>query len=460
MKIRALQVNIDPIRCAVIVCLILARSAFAQTPAPQKIVIGWNNIVQMFENRFLERSPDRNASTAAVLTSRLSGFRLNPTVQTRIEKDSNSFDDSTNRVLNTSVTQDSPWGSSVSWQRGIEPNQTMGVSVKQDLLKGGPIYGWSEGKAATLRLEADEIAAQMVHDDAMFSVLTSLADAQSAAIALETSRKSYDRAAKQNKAVERLVHDGYKAKADLLISNADEIRAGLARDEAEDANAKALQALGQKIWQREGDPSFSVNLDPISDSVLQRLAKTSWPVSPPKAAKARADAAADEQKANQAWRDNLPQLSLDGTMTKKLEDTGLNDNGTFTKSVGLTLSMPLVSSITREDYRLARFAAIRSHELAESETRAALDRGQELSRKMTTARRSYEAAQQILRLVTRSLEIQQQQYSDGKITIAELSRSQADVETAENGLIQARNNLLISHLEKAKEAGELSKVLK
>ncbi len=451
----------------------------AASPAPVgSLLVGWENVGQLFRQRYEDRSPDRHASEAAALRETVGGaFRFDPVLE---DSYSRSRDGTTDyKTTSVKVSQGSPWGTSFDVHRSetqqlshsnqVLPDGTadssvagprQGITVRQQLLRDGPYAGLVPGDLAAAKRQLDELDHSLSYDAALHKTISAFLAAQKSSRYSQAANASLARATAQNAAVLSLVKSGYKAKADQLISGASEVRARLRLEGAKRSFENAVRDLQVDLYQTDGDAPLVVSQEPVPQQTLHSLEALTWPVEPPSLARERVNHELAALNIRLAARKDLPALAVEGTVDR-LKNGGSNaPDHTIEKSLVVTLSVPLISGITRDDLHLARFdASSADAKYAATASRLATEH-QTLGQKIGLAIISLKAAQDLLDLAQQSEQLEMQKYKDGKSTIMDLRRAQEDDDSGELAVIDATSDLIQARLDFSLSSGLVRQVFR
>jgi outer membrane protein TolC len=449
--------------------LSLSLAASPRAAADGALAVGWRSVAGLFRQRYAERAGGRIAPELARLQERLAaGTRLDPVVASQLSRDVDSKD----THLDTSLTQGSPFGTELKLSESRSDLETImpagdqqrvqsvttGVTLTQQLLKGGPYQGLSADRAAALQGALDDDKAATDLDEGLYKAVTALLEAQQATGELDAARHALASAESQHAAVSELVRSGFKAKADLLVSEAAVLRSRLTVDLDAQRTDNALRDLGTALLQRSGDPPLALSPEMASDAELRSLETLAWPAEPRTVRTARLAAELAQVRAGLAARDDLPTLGVSVGVTKTRRDVGL-PSPTVDRVIGLSFSMPLVSGIRRDAAQQAALrAAAADSDFAQNRSDVLVSRA-DLEAQAGVARTTLEVAGKLLDLDRRTLEIEQQKYADGKSTILDLRRVQEEVDQQTLAVIAARKQAVVSRLALARAAGRLAEVL-
>lgn len=447
--------------------IILAATAIPAAPAGLPDVVSWTNIGLLFHERFTAEAPGRvDMPLAELRRSRETQLRLDPKLDARLTRQST---DPATVSQTYGVSQGSPFGTElgVSLSRGRAPAPTGGgsseretqtVQLKQQLLKDGPWHGLAADEAAALRQDAALLKARMSFDDALLEALKALATAQQTAESLEAGEKAVERAEAQHKSVQELVDSGYRAKADLLVSEASLIRSQVNLEDARQRAETARRRLMITLFLPPESATPRIDRARPPAAWLARLEALPWPSLTPASRLASLEADLAAVAADLASRDDLPALSVAFGLSKT-RDSLTGNAAELTRTVEVGLTAPLVSSIRREGAGIAALEATRAVAARSEADRAAAARFAEASSERRLADQRLAAAEKLFALATRTLAIEQEKYSDGKATIAEVRRVQEDVDRAQLTLIEASRDHLLSRVEWARATGKLAETL-
>jgi outer membrane protein TolC len=447
--------------------VLFAATAFPAAPAGAPDVVGWTKIGTLFQERFTAEAPGRvDVPLAELRKSRETQLKLDPKLDARLTRQST---DPASVSETYGVTQGSPFGTElgVSLSRSSAPDPTGGGSseretqtlqLRQQLLKDGPWHGLAADEAAALRQDVALLKARMSYDDALLEALKALATAQQTAESLEASEKAVQRAEAQHKSVQELVNSGYRAKADLLVSEASLIRSQVNLEDARERAETARRKLMITLFLPPESPTPRIDRAKPPEAWLARLEALPWPSLPAASRLATLEADLAALAADLASRDDLPALSVAFGLSKT-RDSLAGNAAELTRTVEVGLTAPIVTNIKRESAEIAALEATRAAAARSEADRAATARFAEASSERRLADQRLAAAEKLFALATRTLTIEQEKYSDGKSTIAEVRRVQEDVDRAQLTLIEASRDLLLSRVEWAHAAGKLAETL-
>ena len=461
---------------AVVAALAIASGSAAA--AAEKI--DWDNLPAIFQRRYEERAPDRFHSEEAGRSRSLQGFRIDPVVTSTWTRTTGTRADglggttkSTEYDVLSRLSQTSPYGTELAVTHDQVRDDvsdhhlsvgtstigsTIGAEISQKLLKGGPFFGSTTDDAADLNYQLAILNSRTRFEDLLFEALSALAGVEEADLSLAAARRAEATALDQAKAVEGLVQSGYKPKADLLVSEQATILATQGVRDAEGRATVAHRRLDMALFQTEGDESLAVTPDDEtkSDEILAaRLAPlkaVDWSQEAPKVQSARLAAEAARLAAKEARREDLPDLAVHLAVNKP--STG----GDLERTVGVSISVPLRSAITRDASTLAGLKSFEADSELARVTREFSNDKQTYEEKKNLAERTYVASKRLQELAQKTLIIEQQKYADGKSTIADVRRVQEDLDGAAQNLLRARTALLIAYLNAAKAVGRLALV--
>ncbi len=446
-------------------------SAFAEeTP------LSWNNFTQTFNERYHTRSPSRMKNEASVYRAvKEPGFRLNPILQGTWQKNSQEM----------SVSQSFPWGTSISGSfsqtksssigtstgLGSEQSKAYAATLRQELLKGGLWHGFAQISAHSLNNELINLSAEQEYQSEFMDALFAFLDVQLQALRDTLARKDLERAQKEVTSIERDIAQGYKAKTDLWVFLLAKNRATLALQTTQNTYAQAIRNLDAKLWMRDGDTPFKLDIATLPPpSLLAKLEALAWPEVSLQVRVAQIKRKLAEENTATAARDSLPSLGL-WHAWKKSENAAITASSSSTNSnlyspvasaqhtYGLEFSMPLTSAIYREDAN----AAAMEHAAAESQfvkdVLADKHRKSATTDDISTLQQQVSLAEENVTLATQSQLSEGQKYRDGRSTIQEFRRSQAELADMENALVDARTNLIKRRIQFAVDVAALRQVM-
>lgn len=436
--------------------------------------VSWTTLPGLFRQRFKERAPERFDAEAAAIGERLGGgFHLDPVIASSLEK-TRAGDGRNSQTLTASVTQGSPYGTELSVRHsevkgeavdGAErfvPARTNTLTLSQKLLKNGPLMGSVEGDAAaTARALADLKVASRI-DELLLAAFTAYASVEEAGQVVAAARRAQAIALEQSKAVEELVKSGYKPKADLLVSTQATVRAELQVAQASQRADQAHRTLDVALFQEPADEPLAVTVQEGDDTIERRLRPlkgVAWSGEPPKLMEARLNVEAARLKEKAARRDDWPSLAVSASIERVSANLGAGfDKPLDGRTLGVTLSVPLVAAIRRDNSALAGLQLTKAEAEAARAARELADSRKALEEKKALSERALSTTEKLEGLAARTLTIEQQKYADGKSTIAEVRRLQEESDSAAQSVFSARKNLLLNYLEYAHAAGLLGRI--
>lgn len=452
----------------------------AQSSTDLKEKISWTNIAPLFKTRYLERSPDRNAEEAARLRELIGGgFRLDPTFSAEYSLTKEDSDD-TLKTKSYSISQKTPWGTGLeahqaettsSIQSSSTPSTTttiyktkQGITLSQELLKGGPIFGGGPGDLATTQKELEDLAAFTNYQESFFQALKAFINVEKAKKAVAASEEALKRTSSYNAAIKSLVDSGYKAKADLLVSEASEVRARLNAELTKKSLHDALLVLNNVFFQEAQEPNLDIIPAPIPESLRKNLSILNLPEEPPALKKAQLELKFAEVSKKNAIRKSFPELNiawtLDQIRAKRTSDaTPSGDPEKYNETtISANFSMPLVSSFMQDETKIAEIARLKAESGLIATLRVTKDSRLKLKQDIASAEQSLKAAEELYSLSNQAFDLEQQKYRDGKSTVYNLRSAQEDMDASDLEVIAARANLLIAQFTLARDAGVLQKV--
>lgn len=445
---------------------IRAEPAVPPASTSATIEVGFDNVRRLTADRYRARAPGRHARRVAELDEVLgSGLRLDPVVTAGAERALYGAMLAANtrgefipydEALFASAEQGTPFGTRLTLSGSALPFASASVGLSQDLLRNGPLHGLSQLDLARHQHRAAALAADIEYQLALQRVLSTLVEAQRARLDAEAAARALAQARTQQQAVQQLVASGYKPKSDLLFSRSLEIRAELREQRARAQYLNRCRDLAVALWQGADDPPLQVATALADDALLQRVLALRGDSEAPSVARARAQARAAHAQAELAERDTLPGLSVQGRVTRMFEVP--EDQGTA-QSVGIALSVPLVSSFTRESAERGALLARSADDAMAHEQQRLQARLLELRALLQVNAADLEARRELLRLAEQAFAIEQQKYADGKTTINELTRVQSELDQAGLEVHGAASTLLLTGFELARELGQLEQVL-
>lgn len=455
--------------CACLTVFLFTSAAFGST------AVSWTTLPQLFRQRYLERAPERLDPNAAAITERLGGFRFDPVVAAQWQR-TRSDDGTGVQNLTTSITQGSPYGTELSVSHSqvkgdapIKPNDATKIpgntslTLSQKLLKGGPLQGPAEGDAAALARELADLKTLQRFDELLMAAFTAFAGVEEADQVLTAARRAQAIAIEQSKSVADLVASGYKPKADLLISDQATLRAELQVIQATQRADQAHRALALSLFQEPSDEPLAAVVQAGDDSLEKRLEPLKgvrWNDDAPKLKEARLNLEAARLKERIARRDDWPSVDVSASIGRSTtrDDAGGPNKTTLDRSVGVSISIPLVSSIRRDNATLASMQTAKASSDAARIARELDDAHRALDEKKILAASELATAEKLAQLAAQALTIEQEKYGDGKSTIAEVRRVQEESDAAAQNVLKARKNLLVQYLEDARSAGVLGRL--
>jgi len=444
-------------------------SAFAEETA-----LSWQNFTQIFNERYQTRSPSRMKNEASTYRAvKEPGFRLNPLLQGAWQKNAQEM----------TVSQSFPWGTSISGSfsqtksvgtgtgAAGEQSKAYAATLRQELLKSGLWHGFSEISAHSLNNELITRSAEQEYQSEFMDAIFAFLDIQLQALRDTLARKDLERAQKEVTSIERDIAQGYKAKTDLWVFLLAKNRATLALRTTQNVYAQARRNLDAKLWMSEGDTPFKLDIAQLPPAtLLEKLEALTWPdVSlPVRVAQIKRNLA--KENAATAARDSLPSLGL-WHAWKKSENSAVTGTSSSTSSnlyssmanaqhtYGLEFSMALTSAVYREDAN----AAAMEHAAAEAQfikdVLADKHRRTSTVDEIATLQQQVKLAEENVTLATQSQLSEGKKYRDGRSTIQEFRRSQAELADMENALVDARTNLIKRRIRFAVDIGALRQVM-
>lgn len=451
--------------------------AITQTTAVAEgsLVIGWNNITAVFAERYATAAAGGyDQALAERQLSRESTLKLDPTLTVRGSRESlaarsETQSETQSETRTIGLSQGSPFGTElgVSISRQRAPNLQTGqaqsteahsLQLKQNLLKNGPWYGLASDTSAELRHTLRLVRADLALEQALLQAFDALASSQLAEQTLAARHKALERAKAQHESVQQLVASGYRAKADLLISEASLLRTQLNHSEAVRNAEVARRKLLTSLFLAPDSPGLQIADDSPSPEWLRRLEGLAWPTPPPQARVAQLESDLAYLQAGLARRDDLPELSvsLNFTKTRPLEET---DSTRLQRTLEVALTAPLLGSIRRDSAQIASLEAEQASAKRQAAEREAATLQSDLSAKLQMTEERLKTAELLFKLASQTLNIEQEKYADGKSTIAEVRRVQEDVENAQLALIAAGKDRLMARVAWAQATGKLAETL-
>jgi outer membrane protein TolC len=438
----------------------------------QEQALSWNTFSQVFNERYQSRSPSRmkgEASTyRAVVTP---GFRINPVIQGTWQKNSQE----------AGVSQSFPWGSSItssfsqatgsSSGHSTERTKTYSTTFRQEILKNGLWNGFAQISSHSLNDELISLTAEREYQNEFMHAINAFLDVQLQAQRTSLALDVLERSRKEVSSIERDIASGYKAKTDLLVFLLAKNRSTIALQTSQNTYSQALRNLDQKLWLRDGDPQLKV--DPVQappQALILKLESLVWPEPSPSVRVAQISSALAKYAAATASRDNLPSLGLWHTWKKQddslTSDSGVSQGATLSassagvqKTYGLEFSMPLTSAIYREEAKAAKLEMSAAREQLIQEVLADKHRKQATADDIAALLQQVKLAEENVALATQSQLVEGQKYRDGRSTIQEFRRSQAELAEVENALADARTNLIKRRIQFAVDIGALRNVM-
>ena len=438
-------------------------SAMAEVPS----VIGWNNIGQFLTERYAAIAA--GGSDLELLERRYSEtspLRLDPKLNARIARQSIATKSESRSV---GISQVSPFGSElgVTITRSRGPDTTTGqeietesrsLQLKQQLLKNGPWHGLATQRRAELERELGLLQADLALEKSLSDAYAALATVQLTVRTLLARTKARERAEAQHRSVQQLVSSGYRAKADLLISEAILLRSTINHSEAVQDAAEAYRKLLIALFLPPESAELKVAEDPPARRWIERLEALTWPTPIPQTKISQLESALAKLKADIAQRDDLPELTVALAFDRTIP-TDQSQPAKLTRTIELGLSTPIRSALKRDRAAITSIEADQAQaNLAQAE-RIALTVHENLRAKIKTADERLATAKQLFALAAQTLTIEQEKYSDGKSTIAEVRRVQDDVENAQLALIAADQEHLLARIAWAQASGQLAETL-
>lgn len=448
-------------------CLIGFWPSMVLADVSQYPLIGWHNLATTFSEGYQKIAAKRlSADLAKAIYVRDSKFRLNPILNGRWSQNSAS---SKLSGRSFGISQDLPFGSSLGWkstqsdtqnpESGVRTRQEVqSLELKQQILKGGPWQGLAEDRAAALQRDIELLQAKIDFDAALTRALNGLADTQQAQATLSAREKALERAQAQHQSVRDLVQSGYRAKADLLVTEASLIRTQVNRDEAQRRLAETIRQLSLALFFDANAAQPKISEEPAPRSWSTRLADLSWPELPPADLLASQRAQLAKTQAHAAQRVDLPELSI-ALQWNKTRDRTNNSTTASERLVEIAVQTPIISNLRQENSTVARLNALQAQSaLTESQRNSLALKAQTQDRlRFTESRLS--AAERLYQLALQTLQIEQQKYADGNASIAEVRRVQEDVERAQIEQIAANRDFVVARIEWAQATGRLAESL-
>jgi outer membrane protein TolC len=433
------------------------------------LALAWNDLGPLLRQRYAERAPTaHDAERADLQASVADPLRFDPVLGSTLSRDLDDHD----ARLGTTLTQGTPFGTEVTLghsRRDLHTpdnvittttdlsGSTTSIGVKQQLLKGGPLHGLASSRSARTGRDKGLLEARVKLGEALYTAGEAYLGALEGLGQLDATRSGLKSAEEQHASVTELVRTGFKAKADLLVSEAAVLRARLSVQTAEKELASRLHTLELALYQRAEDPTLELTEREVPDAAIEQLGKAPWPDEPPSAELTRLAAEAAAADAEVAWRDDLPELSVGYEVARDRLDSG--ESRAAQRTVSVALSMPLRSSITRDKAAIARLQADAAKSSDQQEHAAAVRQKTDLDARRKLADESLATAGRLHEMAERTMEIQRQQYADGKLSIIELRRVQDDLDAAALTLLAARREAVLARLAFAKAAGALPEVM-
>lgn len=448
--------------------------SWAESPAEQEV--GWNNLASLFAARWAALAPERHDLELAALSHDLrQGLRFDPKLDISHRR---GLEPIASQEQNLTLSQSTPWGTTLSASTATSrskaapssatdpaatansESRSQSLSVAQELLRGGPWHGLAQDRAAQLQREQAELAAEDAQAEALLAAYKALAEAEESQGRLAASQAAHARAEQQHRAVSELVRSGYRAKADLLVSEAALIRA---RDQQQKSEAQALASLRRLGSALFFEPKTKLLLSKAEpdQTWIEQLRSVPAARETTAEALARLNYLAQQAEAERAARDELPSLNLKYSLSRtETEPTGAAaaSGRNWQRSVELGFSAPLVSAIRRPAASSARLAASKAEALWLKAKNARAEQLEDARRLNELARLAWASARSLADLAMRSLSIEQQKYADGKASIADVRRVQDEVDQAQLAAIAARREWLVTSLTWARLCGQLPRL--
>ncbi len=331
------------------------------------------------------------------------------------------------------------------------------VGARQKLLKEGPFWGNPEAQLASLSRELNRLEAQRLVSDGLLKAAKEFLSVVLVRDRVRAMERALARAQTNREVVASLVRDGFKAKADLFVVEAGEVNAKLLLEEKKAELRHGKRRLSEALFQESEDEEIEIAEDVGTAEILARLAavaqtEVSW-----ESKKAEIESSIAQARQEKAKRDVLPQLDVGARLDVPL--SGNSEAREPTKTYDVSLSIPLVSTFSRENVTLAELEALsasrRLAQIRSNARRARLEKLDILKLGETRVRFTKE----LLTFAKQTAELEKQKYSDGKSTIQELRRVQEEVEVSEARAAETQAEVLRISLELASESGKLWEVL-
>jgi hypothetical protein len=438
------------------------------------LAVSTENVYSIFEERFRAESADGRALERAQEARRAGrGLKFDPLLEA---SGSRQFADYApkNQVETRryEVSQNTPWGLTLggyyqqSQQKVEATEQTAassskdeltGVRVSQQLLKDGFYGGLVTDDLNDITYDIGIKEAALRKEEALYGVLAALLGYEEAATQLRLAQSSYDFAVKMHGIVKELVDDGFRAKADLLVAEAQELQSHEGLIDAKDQLEKTRDALKISLWIKDSGDALEVGATEFSQAQKERLDRvlaTKVELLAVTLATLRTREA--DLSLKKARRDNLPTLAVEYNAEKARSEGASGDKPAH--SIALQFSMPLGSTFGASSLSVARIdhSMTRARQSEEKLT-AELDEKQ-LQKDIERYSNAVKVRTRLFELSERSLAIEQQKYADGKSAIMDLKKYQDDRDAAGAQLAAATKSLLLAKFSLAAKKGLLSRV--
>lgn len=425
--------------------------------------ISWQKIGKVFHERYQTQSGQRLDSEIAHTTYlRDSKLKLNPTLSGQWSQNSSTTKLSSR---STRIRQDLPLGLSISgtstWNENLngiasptEAEEVRSLEIKQQLLKDGPWQGITEEHAIELQRELEILKIKIEYDTALARALIALADIHQAQATLSAREKALERAQAQHKSVQDLVQSGYRAKADLLITEANLIRTQTNHEDALRRVAENYQNLCVALFFNCNNEKIEIGEDQEPITWFMQIANLPWPDRTPTEILSAQQAELAAKQVKLAERADLPELSV-AVRWSKINSTTANRESQDTRFVELGMQAPIISNIRRYNTTIARLNALRAQADVAQLSRSSLAQKSKATDRLNFTQTRLNAAERLFNLAIQTLQIEQQKYADGNATITEVRRVQEEVERAQLEHITAKRDFIVARIEWAQTVGRL-----
>lgn len=438
-------------------------------PAFAATTLDINSSLNFFKQRFLRSAKSLEINIALLQGEQNQPWKFNPQLSASFERD--NLHSSKSDTWSAELSHDLPFGLSLvgSTSRSTSPDassntpiisENLSAGVRQRLLKGGPIFSLDTWRAADIQAQIDSLRASMSFEqsykDALLSLLTySLANRQH-----EVTEKAWQRAVDEEQSISDLVKSGYRAKSDLVVTQAATIRAKQDVDAQALALRNAQRGMETAFFQQPGDDELKVSDLGLDNRTFSLLKEKNSNIETPEVRIAQLQSKLDEANADIAMRDSFPDLSISAGIRQSKTSTGAATSAATNQTpyVGAQVSFSFADTVSRNSVNLASYRASASH-LALEQTRLSEERKvQGLNENIDLLQQSVENARKLLELTRLTASYEKQKYNDGKSTILDLQRVQTDVGSAEVALVSAENDLTQALVTRAYEQGTLVKI--